>query len=76
MTSPCPHDRETAPPTAAQVERALDAAAASVAATGDKLTRPWRRVLELLLLAGAPAKAYDLVATYHQDARVAKPSTV
>src|SRR3990167_1189162 len=76
MTSPCPHDRETAPPTAAQVERALDATAASVAATGDKLTRPRRRVLELLLVAGAPAKAYDLVATYHQDARVAKPATV
>ncbi len=76
MTSPCPHDRETAPPTAAQVERALDAAAASVAATGDKLTRPRRRVLELLLVAGAPAKAYDLVATYHREARVATPATV
>ena len=76
MTSPCPHDRETAPPTAAQVERALDAAAASVAAAGDKLTRPRRRVLELLLVAGAPAKAYDLVATYHREARVATPATV
>ena len=76
MTSPCPHDRETAPPTAAQVERALGAAAARVAAAGDRLTRPRRRVLELLLIAGSPAKAYDLVATYHQDARVAKPATV
>ena len=54
----------------------LDAAAASVAAAGDKLTRPRRRVLELLLVAGAPAKAYDLVATYHREARVATPATV
>ena len=76
MTSPCPHDRETAPPTAAQVERALGAAAARVAAAGDRLTRPRRRVLELLLIAGSPAKAYDLVATYHREARVAKPATV
>ena len=60
MTSPCPHDRETAPPTAAQVERALDAAAASVAAAGDKLTRPRRRVLELLLVAGANGYARAL----------------
>lgn len=76
MTSSCPHDRETAPPTAAQVDRALGAAAARVAAAGERLTRPRRRVLELLLTAGAPTKAYDLVAGFHPESRVAKPATV
>lgn len=76
MTSSCPHDRETAPPTAAQVDRVLAAAAARVAASGERLTRPRRRVLELLLAAGAPAKAYDLVASFHAESRVAKPATV
>ena len=76
MTSSCPHDRETAPPTAAQVDRALAAAAARVAAAGERLTQPRRRVLALLLAAGAPAKAYDLVANFHPDPRVAKPATV
>lgn len=76
MTSSCPHDREIQPPTAAQIEGALDAAAARVTATGGRLTQPSRRVLELLLAAAAPAKAYDLVARYHPDPRVAKPATV
>ena len=76
MTSPCPHDREAAPTTAAQVDHALAAAAARVTAAGERLTRPRRRVLELLLTAGAPAKAYDLVADFHPGSRVAKPATV
>lgn len=40
------------------------------------MTEPGRRVLELLLEAGEPVKAYDLIARYHTDERVAKPTTV
>jgi Fur family zinc uptake transcriptional regulator len=76
MRSACPHEQQSPPATAAQVERALEAAAARVTAGGGRLTRPRRRILELLLAAGAPVGAYDLMAHFHSGARVAKPATV
>ncbi|MBU3971760.1 MAG: transcriptional repressor [Alphaproteobacteria bacterium] len=76
MTAPCPHDRTTESRTDAQVQHALHAAVARVAATGGRLTEPRRRVLELLLQAYGPVKAYDLVARFHADRRVAKPATI
>lgn len=76
MTSPCPHDRNAEPWTAPQVERALEAVAVRLAAAGERLTEPRRRVLELLVSAAGPVKAYDLVARFHPDLRVAKPATV
>jgi len=44
-------------------------------AAEQKLTAPRRRVLELLLQAGQPVKAYDLIAAYGEGAP-AKPPTV
>ncbi|CAN5215311.1 Fur family transcriptional regulator [soil metagenome] len=40
------------------------------------MTAPRRRVLELLLAAGEPVKAYDLIARYGEDGVAAKPPTV
>ena len=45
-------------------------------AAGQKLTPPRRRVLELLLRAGQPVKAYDLIAAFGEDGAPAKPPTV
>lgn len=36
---------------------------------GERLTQPRRRALELLLEAGKPMKAYDLIATFGEDGR-------
>ena len=56
--------------------RALDAAEGRCAATQARLTAPRRRVLELLLSADAPLKAYDLIAAYGGRGEPAKPPTV
>lgn len=45
-------------------------------AEGERMTAPRRRVLELLLAAGEPMKAYDLIARYGADGQAAKPPTV
>jgi Fur family transcriptional regulator, zinc uptake regulator len=45
-------------------------------AAGQKLTPPRRRVLELMLRAGQPVKAYDLIAAFGEDGAPAKPPTV
>lgn len=44
--------------------------------TQERLTAPRRRVLELLLEADAPQKAYDLIAAFGTDGEPAKPPTV
>lgn len=46
------------------------------AVTAERLTPPRRRVLELLLRADGPQKAYDLIASFGQDGEPAKPPTV
>jgi Fur family transcriptional regulator, zinc uptake regulator len=56
--------------------RALAAAEDRCAATQERLTAPRRRVLELLLAADAPLKAYDLIAAYGEAGEAAKPPTV
>ena len=45
-------------------------------AEGERMTAPRRRVLELLLAAGEPVKAYDLIARFGGDGQAAKPPTV
>lgn len=44
--------------------------------TGQRLTAPRRRVLELLLSSGGPVKAYDLMAAFGGEGGPAKPPTV
>lgn len=43
---------------------------------GQRLTAPRRRVLELLLAAPGPVKAYDLIGAFGADGEAAKPPTV
>jgi DNA-binding PadR family transcriptional regulator len=45
-------------------------------AAGQRLTPPRRRVLEMLLKAGQPVKAYDLIAAFGDGGPPAKPPTV
>jgi Fur family zinc uptake transcriptional regulator len=54
----------------------LTAAERRCQAAEQKLTAPRRRVLELLLEAGQPVKAYDLIASYGEGGVPAKPPTV
>lgn len=60
----------------AALARALDSATARCSERGERMTEPRRRVLELLLAAGEPVKAYDLIAAYGRDGEAAKPPTV
>ena len=45
-------------------------------AAGEKMTPSRRRVLDLLLQAGEPVKAYDLMAAFGPEGETAKPPTV
>jgi Fur family transcriptional regulator, zinc uptake regulator len=56
--------------------RALATAEDRCTETHERLTAPRRRVLELLLAADAPLKAYDLIAAYGEAGEPAKPPTV
>jgi Fur family zinc uptake transcriptional regulator len=75
--SACAHDhRATAGLTGKSLQAELSAAERRCANDEQKLTPPRRRVLELLLGAGQPVKAYDLISTYGQGGEPAKPPTV
>jgi Fur family zinc uptake transcriptional regulator len=76
MGAACDHDHSDSRPGPAEVERALVAVETLCAAEGERMTAPRRRVLELLLAAGEPVKAYDLIARYGADGQAAKPPTV
>ena len=76
MGDTCSHHHTDARPDAAQLDRALIAAADRSVAEGERMTAPRRRVLELLLAAGEPVKAYDLIARFGEDGQPAKPPTV
>ena len=76
MGSACDHDHADSRPGAAEVGRALAAAEARCLAEGERMTAPRRRVLELLLAAAEPVKAYDLIAGFGADGQAAKPPTV
>lgn len=72
----CAHDHGGERPSAAALKRKLAAAEAAAVARGERMTPPRARVLKLLLEAGQPVKAYDLIARYGDDGRPAKPPTV
>ena len=76
-TASCQHDDHAHPGlTGAALRGALAAAERRCAATHERLTPPRRRVLELLLGADGPQKAYDLIAAYGEAGAPAKPPTV
>jgi Fur family zinc uptake transcriptional regulator len=76
-TANCQHgDHEHPGLTGAALKRALGAAERRCEATEERLTAPRRRVLELLLEADAPLKAYDLIAAFGEGGEPAKPPTV
>ena len=58
------------------ISQALALAEARCKAHGERWTSSRRRVLELLLQAGAPAKAYDLMAAFDEGGAPAKPPTI
>jgi Fur family zinc uptake transcriptional regulator len=76
MSAHCDHDHAHDLPDHLTIGQALDAAEARCVAEGDRMTAPRRRVLELLLTAAEPVKAYDLIAGYGEDGQAAKPPTV
>jgi Fur family transcriptional regulator, zinc uptake regulator len=61
MTS-CSHLHASSP-AAHAITAALSAAEAKCIAQGERWTPPRRRTYELLLQAGAPVKAYDLLSS-------------
>jgi len=58
------------------LSHALGLAEARCGESQERLTAPRRRVLELLLGADGPQKAYDLIAAYGEPGAPAKPPTV
>ena len=70
----CAHEGEAPGLAGGALSAALIQADARVAAADERLTDSRRRVLELLLAAGGPVKAYDLIAAYGEGG--AKPPTV
>ena len=76
MGSTCehPHDHRGLRGRALKAE--LAAAETRCASAEQRLTAPRRRVLQQLLQAGQPVKAYDLIASYGEDGAPAKPPTV
>lgn len=76
MGASCDHDHAASGLNEADTLQALDAAETACTADGERMTAPRRRVLDLLLRAGEPMKAYDLIAQFGQDGQAAKPPTV
>ncbi len=74
MGAACTHDHG-APASEEAVREALGRAELKTVEGGQRWTEPRRRVYELLLRAGEPVKAYDLMEIY-SDVRTAKPPTV
>ncbi len=72
----CSHVHASSP-TAQAIATALSVAEAKCIAQGERWTPPRRRTYELLLQAGAPVKAYDLLSDYAAEGEPpAKPPTI
>ena len=77
MSAECHHEDGDHPGLrGAALAHALAAAEARCAHIQERLTAPRRRVLELLMEADAPLKAYDLIGAYGAHGEAAKPPTV
>jgi Fur family zinc uptake transcriptional regulator len=69
-------DTVSSRPRVRPLAQALREAEAICAEANETLTSPRRRVLEILLSADAPMKAYDIIGAYFGSGRPASPSTV
>ena len=76
MTASCEHSHSGSRPCESEIAEALTMVEGRFVADGERMTAPRRRVLELLLAAAEPVKAYDLIARYGTDGQAAKPPTV
>lgn len=76
MASACDHDHHDAGLSGAALSAELGAVARRCAELDQRLTAPRRRALELLLHAGQPMKAYDMIAAFGLQGEPAKPPTV
>lgn len=76
MSESCGHHHADGAPAVADIDRAMRDADRRLTAEGERMTPARLRVLELLLAAGEPVKAYDLIARFGQDGQPAKPPTV
>ncbi len=76
MATGCAHEHLETGLHGSALSAELAAAQARCEARGDRLTAPRRRALEMLLVAGQPRKAYDLIAGFGEAGRPAKPPTV
>lgn len=72
----CDHDHDHRGLQGDALSVGLSAALSRCEAAGQRLTPPRRRVLEMLLKAGQPVKAYDLIAAFGDGGAPAKPPTV
>jgi Fur family zinc uptake transcriptional regulator len=76
MAQTCEHDHSDLPGlVGGPLAVALAEVEHRIVAAGERLTAPRRRVLELLLEAGQPVKAYDLMAAFAPGGQ-AKPPTI
>ena len=76
METGCTHTHDQPGLAGAGLKAELKAAEGRCAAERQRLTEPRRRALEMLLRAGQPVKAYDLLPKFHAGGRAAKPPTV
>ncbi|MDQ0466278.1 Fur family zinc uptake transcriptional regulator [Caulobacter ginsengisoli] len=76
MAHDCEHEHDARGLAGAALGHALQDADVRCSTAGERLTAPRKRVLELLLAAGQPVKAYDLIAAFGADGAPAKPPTV
>ncbi len=76
MDTGCTHTHDQPGLAGAGLKAELKAAESRCAAERQRLTEPRRRALEMLLRAGQPVKAYDLLPRFHAGGRAAKPPTV
>jgi Fur family zinc uptake transcriptional regulator len=76
MSSACDHDHDHDHSlSAADKAQRLDAAQALCVEAGERMTTSRLRTYELILEAGGPIKAYDVIDRFHPDG-AAKPPTV
>ena len=76
MAAACDHDHDIKGLKGRDLSAELEAAETRLTRAEQRLTAPRRRVLELLLQAGQPVKAYDLISSFGDSGEPAKPPTV